>query len=103
MRIKSVDTGTLKNFTIANFDFKEWNNENCKSEYKKPLDPCAHSDNSFSIENTNTGFNYQNDVLRIKATGKTYPSYCILFNDDSSTHLARICVEEKHDFDMVDE
>ena len=103
MRIKRVDTGIFDNFTIANFDFKEWNLGKCKSEYMTTLDPCAHSDYSFSIDKTHSTLNYENDVLRIKATGKTYPSYCILFNDDSNTHLAHICQEENRDLDTVDE
>ena len=65
------------------------------------LDPCACSDNSFFIDIDDSKINYEKDVLRMKASGKTYSNYCILFNSDS-THAARVCSAAKTNINSMD-
>ena len=95
MRTKGVDTGSFNNFTIDNFEFKKYLFGDCNKSQIVRLDPCACSDNSFFIDKNDLSINHKKDVLRIKASGKVYSNYCILFNEDS-THTANVCVDEEN-------
>ena len=90
-RTSKLDTSAFKNVTVDNFDAYEWNMVNESYLCKTVIDPCLNSDDSFAIESDKSAtMPHEKDLLRLKASGKYYKKYCLLFNDDTS-YSARIC------------